>query len=169
MSYRSKYNPDYAKLYPGVEMSPEMLAAAKKYDRERRRIEYDLKRGAPIYYNNTTGKKTDRYDPDRIEIDEEQGRETSLDALLESGEKAVDALVDEYANPLGLLLKKEKYRQLHRCIALLTFEERRLLDALFWQELPEAEYAKLKGCKQPSVNQMKHRIFAKLRKFLGAN
>jgi RNA polymerase sigma factor (sigma-70 family) len=167
MSYRSKYNPDYAKLYPGVEMLPKMLEAVRKSDREQRRIEYDLKHGKPIYYNNTTGKKTDRHDSDRVEIDEEPGREVSLEQYLELGEKAVDGIVDEFANPLYLLLKREKYRELYRCLAQLAPEDQKLIDALFYRDMSETEYARTIGRTQQAVSKAKIRILAKLKKLLG--
>jgi RNA polymerase sigma factor (sigma-70 family) len=168
MSYLSKYNPDYAKVYPGVEMSPEQLAAAKKYDREFRRIDHDLKRGRPIYANNTTGQKTDRHDPDRIEVDEEPGHEVSLDAMLEGGEKAVTGVIDEYADPFTALWQKERCTELYRCLKRLAPEERDLINALFYKEMTEKQYADTRHISQQAVNKAKNSILRKLKKIFWA-
>jgi RNA polymerase sigma factor (sigma-70 family) len=165
MSYRSKFNPDYAKVYPNVDIQPEVLTAMRKSDRERRRIEYDLKNGKPIYVNNTTGKKTDKHDPDRIETDSEQGRETSLETYLALGEKSISNIVDEYANPLYLLIEKERYRELHHYLSQLAPEDQDLINALFFQEMTETEYARKIGKTQQAVNKAKIRILAKLKKY----
>ena len=160
----SKFFPNYGKLYPGTHIPPEVLEAAKKSDRQIKHFEYDLKTGKPIYRNNVTGALTDKSDPDAIIADQTDGREISLEMLLESGEKAVTEAIDIYANPLSAVLKKERYDELYRCLALLAPEERKLIDALFFKNMTENQYAKSIGRGQSSVNEMKHRIFAKLRK-----
>lgn len=43
MSYANKYYPDYKKLYPGVEITPEVLATLRASDRQMRRFEEELK------------------------------------------------------------------------------------------------------------------------------
>jgi hypothetical protein len=41
---RNKFRPDYAKLYPGIHISAEVMAVLKKGDRKEEYQEYDLKR-----------------------------------------------------------------------------------------------------------------------------
>ena len=71
-------------------------------------------------------------------------------------------------NPLEILIRKEeresRYSELHRCLDLLTSEERNLIQALFYDELTETEYAHLMDTTKEGVNAEKNRILAKLRK-----
>ena len=46
MSYANKYYPDYKKLYPGVEITLEVLATLRASDRQMRRFEEELKANA---------------------------------------------------------------------------------------------------------------------------
>ena len=43
MSKRDKYAPDYGKLYPGVQISPEVMRVLTGSDRKMKYCEYDLK------------------------------------------------------------------------------------------------------------------------------
>ena len=43
MSKRDKYTPDYRKLYPGVEIAPEVLRVLTGSDRKMKYCEFDLK------------------------------------------------------------------------------------------------------------------------------
>ena len=43
MSYTNTYYPDYEKMYPGVKITPEVLAALRASDRQMRRFESELK------------------------------------------------------------------------------------------------------------------------------
>jgi DNA-directed RNA polymerase specialized sigma24 family protein len=149
-------------------MSPEQLNAARKSDRKMKYLEYDLKHGKPIYRNYETGAICGRSDPKATIADETPGREMSLDVLLESGEKAVGQIVDEYGNPLIVLLKLEKYANLHRCLAMLAPDERKLIDAMFWQDMTDAQYAAQIGVPRRTVNYRRHCVLYKLRKFLVA-
>ena len=42
MSYTNKYYPAYKKLYPGVEITPEILAVLRASDRQLPRFEAEL-------------------------------------------------------------------------------------------------------------------------------
>ncbi|MDR2558625.1 MAG: hypothetical protein LBC86_03645 [Oscillospiraceae bacterium] len=163
MSCFKKYNPNYGNLYPNVAIPEEVLKALRKSDRRLRYYEYDIKCGKPVYFNNTTCTRTDKRDLDRIEAESEQGVETSLDAYLELGEKSISSIINEYANPLYVLLKKEEARELYRCLGLLKPKEIKLINALFFKNMTETEYANVIGRSQSSVNEMKHRILSKLR------
>ena len=46
MSYANKYYPDYKKLYPGVEITPDILAVLRASERQIRRFEEELKANA---------------------------------------------------------------------------------------------------------------------------
>ena len=43
MSYTNRYYPDYKKLYPNVEITPEVLTVLRTTDRQMRRFEEELK------------------------------------------------------------------------------------------------------------------------------
>ena len=165
----NKFFPNYSKLYPGVALTPEQLEAAKKSDRRIKYFEYDLKTGKPIYRNCETGELADKDDPNAIIADRTAAREVSLEMLLESGEKAVTDAIDEYANPLAAVLKKERYGELYRCLGLLPADDRALIDALFYKNISETEYARRIGKTQQAVSKAKIRILAKLKKFFGKN
>ena len=42
MSKRDKYTPDYRKLYPGVEIAPDVLRVLTNSDRKMKYCEFDL-------------------------------------------------------------------------------------------------------------------------------
>jgi|GEM_PF-4684472 len=46
MAKRDKYHPDYKKLYPGEEITPEVLESLKRSDRKMEYMEVDLKQGS---------------------------------------------------------------------------------------------------------------------------
>ena len=51
-------------------------------------------------------------------------------------------------------------------LLLLTAEEKELIDALFYQEMSEREYAQQIGLSQKGVNKRRHKILSKLRKIM---
>ena len=167
MAFYQKYYPDYQKLYPGEMLSPELIKAVRKSDRERKRIEYDLKYGKPIYRNAVTGFVTDKDDPDAIIADSGQPREVSLEVLFSSGEKVDSNALDEYADPLSFVIRKERIDELYRCLATLAIDELRLIEALYWYRVTESEYAKRLGVRQTTINYRKHCILKKLKKRFG--
>ena len=162
--YWKDYYPNYKKLYPDEEITPEVLKTLRKTDRQFQRFDYDLKRKRPVYRNESTGAPAKQGDPGAILVDFEQGREVSLDMLLESGEKTFDYAVNEYGDPLNVVLAKERNDELYRCLALLNNEEHRLVDALFFVGMTETEYANSIGRRQSSVNERKKVILKKIRK-----
>ena len=162
--YWKDYYPNYKKMYPDEEITPEVLETLRKSDRQLQRFDYDIKRKKPIYRNELTGAPAKHGDPGAILVDFKPGREVSLDVLLESSEKPFDYAVNEYADPLNVILAKERNDELYRCLALLNNEERRLIDALFFVGMTETEYAHLIGRRQSSVNERKKAILKKIRK-----
>jgi len=133
------YRPDYSTLYPKVTIPSAVLTALRKADRVEFHFEYEIKNGKPIYCNSATGKRTDNHDPDRIKADAEKPREVSLDEYLEKGETILAGMIDNYADPLHLLLQKELYRELYRCLRALKPHEQKLIYALFFVDITECE------------------------------
>ena len=56
--------------------------------------------------------------------------------------------------------------KLRHCIALLTDEEQSLVQAIFYEEKTEREYAKILGISQKAVNKRRHKVLAKLYKLI---
>lgn len=160
-----KFFPDYPKLYSDVPLTPELLKAVKKSDRKIKYFEYDLKTGKPIYRNSETGELTDKNDPKAIIAGQTAGREISLEMLIESGDIAVTEAIDIYANPLSVVLTKERNGELYHFLSLLSAADRDLINALFFEDIPEKEYARQIGVTQQAVNRRKLRVLAKLKKF----
>ena len=171
----SKYHPNYFKLYPNTEIEPGILKELRKSDRQMQRFESDYKLGKPIYRNAFTGEPTSADDPAAIIADYTQSREISYEMLQESG-VPVDNLnkdlfnlcdTNEYGNPEIQMLRTERINELHRCLNMLVKKERLLIFALYWDEMTEAEYAALIKRSQSSVNEMKRRIFEKIKILFG--
>ena len=155
--------PSYKKLCPEQELDPELIKAIQHFDRQEKRFEYDIKHGAPVYRNASTGAITDSHDPNAILADYGPSCEISLDLLLEDVEKTFDYVIDDFSDPLEIVIKREQYCELHRCIDLLPLTERNLIIALFFMGMTETEYASWVGRSQSSVNERKHRAFAKIK------
>lgn len=56
--------------------------------------------------------------------------------------------------------------QLYQCIARLSETEQKLLQALFFEERTEREYAKTLGISQKAVNKRKKQVIEKLRSLM---
>ena len=90
-------------------------------------------------------------------------REDSYDRLIE--EEHHQFALDE-PSPENMLLQEEELHLLRAALLLLTAEEKELIDALFYQEMSEREYAQQIGLSQKGVNKRRHKILSKLRKIM---
>ena len=90
-------------------------------------------------------------------------REVSLDKLI--GEDWDFPSVEP--SPEDILFSGEgsETAEFNRCIALLTDEERALVQALFYEGLTEQDYAEILGIRQQNVNKRKLRILKKIKSF----
>ena len=50
---RDTYEPDYSKLYPGVEITPEIMQVLRQSDRKMRYMEVELKQGSFVRNQQT--------------------------------------------------------------------------------------------------------------------
>jgi RNA polymerase sigma factor (sigma-70 family) len=151
---KSKYRPNYFKLYPNETISDEVVSVLKISDRKMEYKEYDLKR---------EGWKTDQA-AQKVEII--PSREDSLERLLEEGKEfpsVQEATEDSAIRNLML----EKIRE---CLELLAPDERELIDALFFSNsgtgMSERECAELSRIPRPTIQSRKNRILEKLKKLL---
>ena len=164
-----EYYPNYKKVYPGEDISAEVMEVLRQTDRKSKYIEYDLKRGVTVFFNNKTGEITEPWDPFGILGDYGPSREIPLEMLLESGEKAVDYIIDGLGDPLNVVIARELITELYRYLAMLNKDERKLINGLFFFYMTQTAYAKFIGKKQPEVNEMKKRTLKKLKKIIGNN
>lgn len=150
MPKNRKYYPDYSKLYPGVDIPANVLAALRQSDRKMKYMEYDLKTEQPVRDENGSV------------IALLPGREDSLERLMETNKQ----LMATGPSPEQVVEEREETEELHRCLSLLTVDEQALIHALFVDRLTEREYGKKIGLSQKNVNKYKHRILRKLKIFL---
>jgi DNA-directed RNA polymerase specialized sigma subunit len=90
-----------------------------------------------------------------------KNKEYSLDVMSENGFEIADkALVDE------IVAEKMLLDELYAALDELTADERELINALFFEDRTEDNYAYEKGISQQAVHKKKVRILANLKKLL---
>ena len=146
-----RYHPYYGRLYPEIQARPDVLSVLKKSDRKMEYMEVDIKQ------------ERFSYDPEGKVADLLPSREDSYDRLIE--EEHHQFALDE-PSPENMLLQEEELHLLRAALLLLTAEEKELIDALFYQEMSEREYAQQIGLSQKGVNKRRHKILSKLRKIM---
>ena len=151
MSKRDKYAPDYGKLYPGVQISPEVMRVLTGSDRKMKYCEYDLK--TERLRKNARTSVVTVY----------PAREDSLDRLAEEG-RALYA--PEEASPEDTLMEQDELERLRYVLKMLTPKEYSLIHALYYENLSEREYAKKIGIASMTVHNQKVRAIAKIKKML---
>ena len=134
-----------------IEVTEEVYDAYMKGDRKIRYFEADLK-------------------TERVVLDEDG----HVKRVIPSREDSLDRLTDDNAAQFPdtqesveeVVLRRLSIDELHEAFTYLNEKEWHLIDALFFQEMTEREYAKRIGISQPAVHKQKNRILAKLRIFL---
>ena len=74
--------------------------------------------------------------------------------------------IDYDSDPSELLLKAMMVEKLYSALEHLEKAERELIDALFFQEMTERDFAKKCAVAQATVHKKKQRILEKIKKFL---
>lgn len=135
-SYRDKY---YLPMYGMLMEVPENVYSA--FYRERRRQKY---------------------------IDEraKKNGDVSYDALSFAEFKGSDIFADTSADVAEQAMENILLEQLCHALSLLSEDEQLLLNALFYEDASERDIARRFGISQVAVHKRKHRIFAKLKKFI---
>lgn len=151
MSYANKYYPDYKKLYPDVEITPEVLAVLRASDRQMRRFEEELKAEG---FESDNEKQTVTFIP---------SREDSYERLLEDEKRQFS---DATSGVEDAVLRREAIRHLHRALAQLEAAEVELIQAYYYQELTERECAAAAGIKQSSFHKRRVAVLRKLKSFM---
>lgn len=148
MAKYDQYYPDYKKRYPGIEISPEVLAVLKKSDRKMKYIEVDLKTTRFIHSQK---EKTTAVLP---------SREDSYDRLLEEHQQFVYA----EAPPEDALMHSVELGSLYNALEHLPCEEYRLIRLRDWCGSTQEETALKLGLTQQAVSYRERRILQKLKK-----
>lgn len=149
MSKKDKYLVNYEKLYPGVDITPEILDVLKKSDRKMMYVELDLK---TEHYINKGGKE--------IVL---PSKERSLERMYE--DDAIE-FMSENESTEDQAIRRIRYANLHDALKKLEPEELELVKALYFLNIGEREYAKKIGLSQKGVNKRRQRVLAKLRDFI---
>lgn len=88
----------------------------------------------------------------------------ALDTETSSGESLMPDMED--SSPEDKAIAQELLEQLHKCLALLPKAERDLIEAIYFKEMSETEYAAEVKMSQPGVSRKQKKILSKLRKLL---
>ena len=151
MARRDKYHINYEKLYPGIEIPPEVLSVLRKGDRKEEYQEVDLKQERFVYDPET---KTAYFIP---------GREDSYERLIEDEKRQFS---NEDPTPEEHLMRSIENELLRQAVALLKEDERQLILLRFWQECSQSQVAELLGLSQQAVSYRERNILGKIKKFL---
>ena len=134
-----------------IEVTDEVYDAYMKGDRKMRYFESDL--------------KTERF------LMDENGQ---IRQVIPSREDSLDRLMDDNAEQFAdrpesvedMVLRRISIERLYKALDRLTEKERKLIEALFFEEMTEREVAHSLGISQPAVHKQKNKILKKLKLFL---
>ena len=150
MSQRDKYNPDYKKLYPGIEIRPEIMEVLEKSDRKMEYMELDLKTETFVYDADT---KIARFLP---------SREDSYDRLLDEDQQ----FATSEDSVEMVTVRKTQIQRLRQVLSLLEPEEAALIHTLYFENVSERQLAKQSGVPLMTINCRKQKILGKLLKMM---
>lgn len=134
-----------------IEVTDEVYDAYMKGDRKMRYFESDLK-------------------AERFLLDENG----QIKQIIPSREDSLDRLMDDNAEQFAnrnesvedMVLRRISIERLYKELEKLTEKERKLIEALFFEEMTEREVALSLGISQPAVHKQKNKILKKLKFFL---
>lgn len=150
MAKYDQYHPNYEKLYPGVELTPELLDFLDKSDRKIEYAEVDLK---VERFVQDQKRKVAVFFP---------SREDSYDRLLEEDRQ----FTQDELSPEAAVLHADELRRLRLCMALLSDNEQELIQALYFEGSSESALSARMGISQQLINYRKQKILGKLKKLL---
>lgn len=140
--------PDFLKIYP--EASEAVIEVLRETERKMQYQEYDLKAEQTV-------------------IDQESQQVTFLPSREDSYERLVGQEVqflDDGEKVEDQVIRKIQHEMLHKAISLLSDEEEKLIQLLFFEEHTEREVAELMGIYHNAVHKQKKRILKKLKNIL---
>ena len=146
-----KYAPDYSKLYPGVTITPSVKRVLTGSDRKMKYFERDLK----------TDRRRENKQTGEVKIT--PAREDSLDRLVEDNNQ-------QYAlagmSPEDALVERDDVERLHCALRQLEPEEYALIDALYYQGIPQKTLAEQFGITQQGISKRIKKVHVKIKKFM---
>lgn len=128
----------------------EIKKVINHYARKERYMEHDLKREVMVI------------DSENEKIFFCPSREDSFERLCDLNEQ----FVDESSSTESLVENKMMKEKLQKCLLLLSFAERSLIEALYYQEKTERELSKETGVHYSTIHSRKKKILEKLKKLL---
>ena len=149
MSKKDEYLIDYEKLYPGVNIPPEVLDVLKRSDRKMMYMELDL--------------KSERYVRRGGQEIVLPSKERSLELMYE--DDAIEFMSNDESTK-DQAIQRVRCGHLRDALKKLEPEELALIKALYFKEMGERAHAKEIGLSQKGVNKRRHKVLAKLRGFL---
>jgi len=100
----------------------------------------------------------------RVEYNDNH-RETRRHVSLEAYDP-YGSLVQDDADPLQEIIKKEEVEQLHHSISQLNPEQQKLLMKKFWDEVKQTNIAKDEGISKMAITKRLQTIYRRLKKIL---
>lgn len=146
-----KYAPDYSKLYPGVTITPSVKRVLTGSDRKMKYFERDLK----------TDRRRENKQTGEVKIT--PAREDSLDRLVEDNNQQY-ALTE--MSPEDALVERDDVERLHCALRQLEPEEYALIDALYYQGIPQKTLAEQFGITQQGISKRIKKVHVKIKKFM---
>ena len=140
MAKRDKYHPDYKKLYPNEEITPEVMRLLKRSDRKMEYMEVDLKQGA---FRQDSATQTAVFVP---------SREDSLERLQEE-DKA--EFTSPAPSPEEEAVHNDELDSLRKALEMLKSDERELIVAIYYDGLSEHQLFARLGVPQTTINYRK--------------
>ncbi len=162
-TYRKRHNPDGSIMFiitvsgADVEVSEAVYTAYAQSERQLEYMEQDLKRDRAV--QDAAGRGIVGADGLPVTLPE---REVSLEWLMDEGRDFPCVA----QGPEDEVVRRMELDRLRRCLDLLAPDERALIDALFFEDKTEREYAAIAGVSQVAVHKRKQGILIKLKKYL---
>jgi len=98
-----------------------------------------------------------------------QNGEMSYDALDTDEMNGEELIQDIYTDVEQSAITQMMIVKLRKAIKQLTADEIGLIEALYYQELSERQYAAILGISQKGINKRRHRVLDKLKKIIEKN
>ena len=150
MPHYDKYRPNYKRMYPDVQISPEVLRVLRQSDRKMEYMEYDLK------------SETFVQDLENNSAVFSASREDSYERLQEDEQKQFS---DTSAEVESKIIHNENLRLLRLALESLAEDEYEIIIGIFYGGLSEPELGKQLKIHHMTVHSRKQRALEKMRKF----
>lgn len=131
-----------------VPVSEEVYKEYYRMARRERYMEYDIKVGKS------------KVDPETGEVTYTPSKEDSIERLMDLG---IDIPSDN--NVEDIVCDKEELEILHRALAELTQEERRLYESIYVNELTNREIAELENVSHQAISKRNNKLKEKIKKY----